>query len=224
MTTGTPDAPLLTVRGEAFLETAPERARLGVSVTARGRDRRSVLADLTHRSAAALDLVKSYGDAVEHVSTGALSIAPELAERGRGEKVRTYHGRAHLTALLTDFTALGELVTRLADLDLTEVDGPDWELRPDSASHREARTEAVRDAVRRAREYADALGTTVAALLELSDTGDDEPPRPRMARAMRQSAMLDTSPAPLDLEPPLLRVEAGVTARFTMAPVREPLT
>ncbi|MFF3843841.1 SIMPL domain-containing protein [Streptomyces sp. NPDC002328] len=221
---GTPHAPLLHVRGEATLEVDPEIARISVSVTARGRDRHTALDDLTRRNATALDLVKSYGDAVEHIATGALSITPELAPHGRGERIRTYHGHVHLTADLTDFTALGELTTRLADLDLTRVDGPWWHLRPDSPHHRDARRQAVHEAVRRAHEYADALGTTVAALIELADTGTQGGPRPRSAfdrRTIRMSATAqetETAPEPLDLEPQRIHLQAEVSARFTMVP------
>jgi uncharacterized protein YggE len=222
---GTPDAPLLAVRGEAELEVDPEIARIGVTVTARGKDRRTTLADLTHRNATVLDLVKSYGDAVENLSTGAVSIAPELGQRGRGERIRTYHGTVHLTAELTDFTALGELATRLADLDLTRVDGPWWALRTDSPVYRRARQQAVREAVQRAKEYAEALGTTVAAVLELADTGATGGGRPRSAfdrRAVRFSkAAADAeaaAPEPLDLEPQRMQVRAEVSAQFTMNP------
>ncbi|MPY63918.1 SIMPL domain-containing protein, partial [Streptomyces spongiae] len=168
---GTPDAPRIAVRGEAQLEVDPEIARIGVTVGARGKDRRAALDDLTRRNATALDLVKGYGDAVERVETGAFSITPELTKYGRGERVHAYHGRVHITAELTDFTALGELTTRLADLELTSVDGPWWALRPASPAHRRARQQAVREAVLRAREYAEALGTTLAALIELADIG-----------------------------------------------------
>lgn len=225
---GTPDAPRVAVRGEAHLEVDPEIARITITVAARGTDRRSALDDLTRRNATVLDLVKSYGDAVERVETGALSIAPELARRGRGERVRTYHGRVHLTAELTDFTALGELTTRLADLDLTRVDGPWWDLRPDSPAHGRARRQAVQEAVQRAREYAEALGTTLAALVELADIGAEEGRSYGAAqRGVRMAAMAapgggpgDEETAPLDLEPQRQHVRAQVNARFTMAPPR----
>ncbi|MHC3468679.1 SIMPL domain-containing protein [Streptomyces sp. 7R007] len=220
---GTPEAPRIAVRGEARLEVDPEIARIGVTVASRGKDRRTALDDLTRRNAAVLDLVKSYGEAVEHLETGAFSISPELRERGRGERIHAYHGRVHLTAELTDFTALGELTTRLADLDLTRVDGPWWALRPDSPAHRQARQQAVREAVQRAREYAEALGTTLAALVELADIGaENARPLAPAAPGARMRSMAagaeDTAAAPLDLEPQRQRVYAQVNARFTMRP------
>ncbi|MEV5790678.1 MULTISPECIES: SIMPL domain-containing protein [unclassified Streptomyces] len=220
---GTPDTPRLAVRGEAHLEVDPEIARIGITVTARGKDRREALADLTRRNTLALDLVKTHGDSVERVETGHFSISPELGRHGRGERVRAYHGHVHITAELNDFTALGELTTALADLDLTRVDGPWWDLRPDSPTHRAARRQAVHEAVRRAREYAEALGTTLAALVELADTGVEPAPLPapggaRFRRAAFAAEPADDEPAPLDLEPQRQHVHAQVDARFTMAP------
>ncbi|MFJ6543787.1 SIMPL domain-containing protein [Streptomyces sp. NPDC091385] len=220
---GTPDAPLLVVQGEAEFETGPEIARIGITVAARGRDRRTTLDDLTRRNAAVLDLVKSYGEALAELSTGVFSITPELSERGRGERVRSHQGQVRLDAEFTDFTALAELTTRLADLELTRVDGPWWSLRPGSPVHTEARRRAVADALTRAREYADALGTTLAALVELADTGADRPRTTaaygRAARSLTRGGPAEP-PEPLDLEPARLTVAAQVTARFTLVPPR----
>ncbi|MFI1163736.1 SIMPL domain-containing protein [Streptomyces sp. NPDC020801] len=221
---GTPDAPRIAVRGEAHLEVDPEIARIGITVTARGKDRRSALDDLTRRNNGVIDLVKTYGPAVERLETGAFSITPELTRHGRGERIRTYQGTVHLTAELSDFTALGELTTRLADLELTRVDGPWWSLRPDSPAHRQARRQAVHEAVQRAREYAEALGSTLAALVEIADIGAENtqpyPPAPGRMRSMAAygaSAQEDAA-APLDLEPQRQHVYAQLNARFTMAP------
>ncbi|MEC4021039.1 SIMPL domain-containing protein [Streptomyces sp. H27-D2] len=221
---GTPDTPRVAVRGEAHLEVDPEIARVGITVSARGPDRRTALEDLTRRNNHVLELVKSYGEAVENLETGSFTITPQLTDKGRHEKIRAYHGRVHIQATLTDFTALGELVTRLADLELTRVDGPWWALRRDSPAHREARQQAVREAVQRAREYAGALGAQLAALVELADQGAENaapagmPQNP--AGRMMRSAGYGGAPAPdapaLDLEPQRQTVYAQVNARFTM--------
>ncbi|MBX9425835.1 MULTISPECIES: SIMPL domain-containing protein [Streptomyces] len=218
----TPEAPQVTVRGEGRLEVDPELARIGVTVSARGTDRPTALADLTRRNTRVLDLLKAQGNALGSLETGSLSIAPELGRRGRGERVQSYRGRVRVTAELTDFTALGELVTRLADLELTSVDGPWWALRPDSSAYAEARRLAVTEAVQRARAYAEALGTSLASLLELSDAGlvgPGTPMAPVFAGAPAAFAAEGVGEAPaLDLEPQRQTVTAEVVARFTMRP------
>ncbi|MFJ2937665.1 SIMPL domain-containing protein [Streptomyces sp. NPDC087219] len=218
----TPEAPQVTVRGEGRLEVDPELARIWVAVSARGPDRSATLTDLTRRNALVLDLVKAQGSAVEKLETGSFSISPELTRKGRGERVHAFHGRVRVTAELTDFTVLGELVTRLADLELTSVDGPWWFLRPASPAYAEARRLAVTEAVQRARAYAEALGTSLSSLLELSDAGVAEPLMPRRAAfgsaAVAYAAEGVGEAPPLDLEPQRQTVTAEVVARFTMRP------
>ncbi|MBT2407978.1 MULTISPECIES: SIMPL domain-containing protein [unclassified Streptomyces] len=221
---GTPEVPRVAVRGEARIEVDPEIARIGITVSARGTDRRTALEDLTRRNNAVLDLIKSYGDPVEKLETGAFSITPELTRHGRAERVRAYHGRVHITAELNDFTTLGELTTRLADLDLTRVDGPWWALRPTSPAHGQARRQAVLEAVQRAREYAEALGAHLAALVELADLGAENAIALTAAapggtmRSMAYGSADEEAAPPLDLEPQRQTVYAQVNARFTMTP------
>ncbi|MFD0649555.1 SIMPL domain-containing protein [Streptomyces malaysiensis subsp. malaysiensis] len=220
---GTPDTPRVAVRGEAVLEVDPEIARLTITVSARGIDRRAALDDLTRRNNQVLALVKPYGEAVEKLETGAFSVTPEISPKGRHERVRAYHGRVHLTATLGDFTALGELTSRLADLDLTRVDGPWWGLRPDSPAYGRARQQAVREAVQRAREYAGALGARLVALTELADLEAEQGPLQPVAVAAprtrsRYDGPAEREPAALDLEPQRQTVYAHVNARFTMTP------
>ncbi|MFF2222434.1 SIMPL domain-containing protein [Streptomyces globisporus] len=221
---GTPTAPRVTVRGEAHLEVDPEIARITVTLTARNTDRRTTLDDLNRRNTTTLDLIKGYGDAIEKLETGTLTIRPELARHSRGERIRAYHGSIQLTATLNDFTTLGELVTRLADNDLTRVDGPWWALRPTSPHHAAARRQAVHEALQRAREYAEALDTRIGALLELSDTGSVGGATFATAtyggagvmRSARAESAADA--APVDLEPVRQNVDAQVEAAFTLIP------
>ncbi|MEU5640503.1 SIMPL domain-containing protein [Streptomyces milbemycinicus] len=220
---GTPETPRVAVRGEARLEVDPEIARLSITVSARGSDRRTALEDLTRRNAQVLDLVKSYGQAVEKLETGAFAITPQLTAKGRHERIHAYHGRVHLSVTVADFTALGELSTRLADLELTQVVGPTWALRPDSPAHAEARRQAVREAVQRAREYAGALDARLTALVELADLDSENAnqPYPVAYAAAPRGAGYGGAPqaAPaLDLEPQRQTVYAQVNARFTMSP------
>ncbi|MFD4126746.1 SIMPL domain-containing protein [Streptomyces globisporus] len=221
---GTPTAPRVTVRGEAHLEVDPEIARITVTLTARNTDRRTTLDDLNRRNTTTLDLIKGYGDAIEKLETGTLTIRPELARHSRGERIRAYHGSIQLTTTLNDFTTLGELVTRLADNDLTRVDGPWWALRPASPHHAAARRQAVHEALQRAREYAEALDTRIGALLELSDTGSVGGATFATAtyggagvmRSARAESAADA--APVDLEPVRQNVDAQVEAAFTLIP------
>jgi uncharacterized protein YggE len=209
---------IVSVRGEAHLEADPELCELAVTVTVRDKDRRAALELLTRRNKELLDQLKNdYGPALEKVETGHFSVYPEVRGR-RMDKVGPYQGSVRVRVVVRDFTVLGELATRIADSEGRAVDGPYWSLRRDSEVYRRARTEAVGEAVRRAREYAAAIGSQLTALLELADTGLSGAPAPQ-GRAMYAMAaagsLSDDSLPALDLEPTRQNVYAAVEARFS---------
>ena len=212
---------VVSVRGEANVEADPELCELAVTVTARDKDRRTALEQLTQRNKALLDQVKAdYGEALEKLETGRFSVYPEWRNK-RSDKIGPYQGSVRVRIVVKDFTVLGEMVTKIADADGRAIDGPYWSLRRDSEVYRRARAEAVGEAVRRAREYADALGSQLTALLELADTGlstgGAPAPQGRAMYAMAASAgggMDEGAPA-LDLEPTRQNVYAAVEARFS---------
>lgn len=127
---------MVTVRGEATAEVAPELARVGVTVTARDRDRARVLRDLDERARAVDEVLDRHTSAIEHVETEALRVNPQFATNKPRERVSGYEGSFRRTVVLHDFEPLGDLLALLADNELTSVVGPWWSLRPDSEAHR----------------------------------------------------------------------------------------
>jgi len=221
----TDQVPVISVRGEAYLEADPEIAVINVQVQARDRDRRAVLDRLVSRNRQVLDLVREYGDAVEKVESGPASAHPEFKPKGDRERVAGYYGQASARVTVRDLSVLGELVARLAELDLVTVAGPWWSLRPESPVYREARVAAARDATLRAEEYAAAFGGRLGELIEAADTGlltsagsrHADVAAPRAFAAQLRGGLVDEAPS-LDLEPVRQSVTAQVDARFTMLP------
>ncbi|MEV6814174.1 SIMPL domain-containing protein [Micromonospora sp. NPDC051296] len=208
------DGPVVTVRGEAYREVAPEVARFAVTALARDRDREATLTRLAERAAAVRVLLDSAEPAIDRRETGDLRVRPET--RRSGERVVAWHGSVVTTVTVTDFTALGELMLRLADQDQVEVAGPWWSLRPDSPTYREARHAAIADALQRAREYAEALGAQVTDLIELADEGGTG--QPMMARmAFEAGGVAGGGPPELELDPQPQGVHAAVRARFAIS-------
>ena len=176
-------------------------------------------------------MVREYGDAVEKTESGPASAHPEFKPKGDRERVAGYTGQASARVTVRDLSVLGELVARLAELELVTVAGPWWSLRPDSPVYREARVAAARDATRRAGEYAAAFGGRLGELVEAADTGlltsqwspqaGAPASRAMMAAARMGGGYAGEAPS-LDLEPARQSVTAQVDARFTMLPPESP--
>lgn len=206
------DAPTISVRGEAVREVPPEIARFSVEVTAADADRQAALRRLAERVEGLRATLDEYASAIERRETGGLQVWPET--RRRGERVTAYRGSVATVVTVTDFAVLGELMLRLADQDQTSVFGPWWALRPDSPAHREARRAAVADAIRRATEYADAVGARLVRLLEIADAGLEAQPITRAAAMAFAAAPEDAGAPHFDLDPQVQTVHAQVSMRF----------
>ena len=216
-----PNEPVISVRGAAVLEVEPEVAVVWVTVMARDRDRRRAVEALAGRTNRITAQIKGYGEAVEKLDSGRVSVRPEFKEGKPRERITGYVAQANLTATVANFDVLGDLVAGLADQDMVAVGGPDWQLRPTSPVHREARLAAAKDAIQRAREYAEAFGGTITGLIEAADTGLLAPqPEPGVFRAALAAPAAAGQPydaAPeFDFEPAKQTVSAEIEARFTM--------
>ncbi len=203
-----PDQPLITVRGEASLEVPAEIARFTVAVLAKHPDRTTVLSRLNERGSAVQAILDAHRDAIEDMETTAIQVSPIIDYGKSRERVLGYRAGLRHTIAVTDFDRLGELLARLADQELTEVAGPWWALRPDSPVH---------DAVRRAREYADALGGELTGLIELTDGQVRSEPPVRFAASRMMAPGQQAEPEfSFELSPARQTVSAAVEARFRM--------
>lgn len=205
--------PQVVVRGQAVLTVPPEVADVVAGVRVRARDRETALERCRARLDEVAAVVAGAGDAVETSETAGVSVYLEHSEQGEGRPVATVETRI----LLARLEAAGDLVVALGRLDDVAVSGPYWRLRPDSPAFADARLAAVRDAVRRARQYAAAFGAELTALVEVADAGTAGDGGPRVAKAAMGVARFEQTELTLDLTPGQQEVHGSVEVRFTMS-------
>lgn len=212
------DEPVLAVRGEADREVDAEIVTFAVNVSARSRNRAETMQRLQERLAQVLRLLDGCRAGIEKRETSGLGVYPEH-KKGSGERVANYAGNVTVSVTVADFAVLGELVPRLAELDQVAIFGLNWALRPDSPAFGEARRTAITDAIARARDYADALGSRILGLELLADAGlggSDGVHFAARSRSLGYQGGGET--AALDLEPQRQQVHAQIEARFRISP------
>ncbi|MER6504806.1 SIMPL domain-containing protein [Streptomyces sp. NPDC001455] len=162
---------MISVRGEATLEVDPELCEFVVTVMTRDKEHSTAVEKLIERKNDLVDDLKStYGEALEKIESGIICVVPEH-KGSRDDKIRSRLGSTRVQVVVKDLSCVGEMITRIANAEMRIVDGPFWSLRRDSAFHRQARREAVSEAMVRASEYAEATGTRITGLIELTDAG-----------------------------------------------------
>lgn len=209
--------PVVSVRGEATLEVDPDIAVLSISLNVRERDREETLRVMGEQGRALAEIADRFGAGIEKFETGDLGVYPEMRE-GSLDRVAFYVGHTTLTITVVDFAVLSDLIVAAGELPLVQVYGPQWQLRPSSPWRREARTAATTDAIRRAREYAEAFGCQLIGLLEVSDSGMTDGSQVGMTHEGRMSmSKMDSGQAALDLQPVKQQVYGSIEARFSMS-------
>ena len=215
MTEPTGPAPLVTVRGEAQLEGPPDLATLALTLHASGDSAERTRSQLAEGSAAVTQLLQRFEQALERSSTSGLHVSPVFNRRSPA-KITGYQGTFTTQIVVADFDSLSPLVLALTALPNSQIDGPWWSLRPDNQMFRDARLAAIADARRRADDYAAAFGTTLADLVEVSDTNAGF----GGVREMRAFAMAKgADDASFEFEPAVQTVSGQVTVRFSLKTV-----
>jgi uncharacterized protein YggE len=205
----------VTVRGEAQLEGPPDLATLALTLHASGDSAERTRSQLAEGSAAVTQLLQRFEAALERSSTSQLHVSPVFNRRSPA-KITGYQGTFTTQIVVADFDSLSPLVLALTALPNSQIDGPWWSLRPDNQMFRDARLAAIADARRRADDYAAAFGTTLADLVEVSDTNAGL----GGVREMRAFAMAKgADDASFEFEPAVQTVSGQVTVRFSLKTV-----
>ncbi len=215
---------VITTAGESNLDVDPELAELYLTIAAQEPDRTLAVRKVTERAAQAKVVLDSYSAAIERTETGGVSVYPQYKDGNN--RIIGYQASLSSTVRVTDFAVLGEMLGALGRCDGASFHGPNWRLRDNSEHYRAARLAAVEDALRRARDYAAALGTQVTGLIELADSGllsggnaDHGGGSMMMARGFAGAAgMSDAAQPAFDLQPARQSVTARIEARFSVQP------
>lgn len=203
------DAPEIVTQGTGREERTADRAELGVTFVGRGRDRPAAVTELGRRVTAAEGALSGQALTVRHRRLW-------VSNEWRGDRVTGCTAREDLALVVTDVTALAELLGALVATQPADLHGPRWLLDDPSAALREAQRRAVADARERAEGYAAALGGRLGPLRRLTDAAE------HAGRGAYRLAAADAETAPdvrdLGLEPEPVEVTAHCTASWTLLP------
>ena len=220
---------VIRVRGEYEREVPAERGTARVVVRAQGPEPGPVRARVEADCSTVLAGVRAWHDpdagpvrryVVDQVRTS----VQHPAHKGR-PRPPVHHASVSLAVEFDDVARLGGWLSELGALENVGVRGIDWDL---SGEHRReveraARQEALRQALARAQDYADALDLGTVSARSIADVGLlDTRPAPVAARAFA-AAPAGAAPESDDglgalLAPDDITVRAAVEAEFVVAP------
>jgi uncharacterized protein YggE len=235
-----PSAPVLSVRGEARRTVAPDSVLLPGAITLTAGSK----PDALHEAAAALDSMtadlRTLGGspltpeteraALTWSAFSAATHAEGHHDPATGEHRLTGRVSATVAVIITvrDFALLDQLGALLAAHERMSIHHAGWGVDPDNPAWPEVRAEAIYSAIRKGRDYAAALGGTLAGVVHVADTGllgGDSPgpvglsgPQHFVRAAAATAGGVGPSDVP-SLDPVPQELVATIEARFTAAGV-----
>jgi uncharacterized protein YggE len=209
--------PTISVVGEGLATARPDMAVVWVGVVSQAPRARDALGQNSKSMAEVIATVKNAGIEARDIETSQISLRPQYTYPGQGSreapKLAGYEASNNLSIRVRDFDKLGSLLDSLVTSGANQIRGIELTIAETGPLRDQARTAAMKDAMRKAEIIADAAGVRIVRLFSAAED-IAELPRPM---AMRMTAE-DAQRAPVPVEAGEQEIRGRVTAVFEIAP------
>jgi uncharacterized protein len=200
----------ITVTGQGTVKAAPDEANFSTGVITQGATASQALAANSRAMNAVFATLKRVGIPDKDIQTSNLSLMPQYQSCKPGvacpQRIVGYQVSNNMNVTVEDFAKTGPVLDALVSSGSNQISGISFSIRNDKPLLKQARQEAVRDAVERAQAYAAGAGVSLGPILSIEEAGS-EPVRP-LYRAM--AVMAEAPP------PPVAGGEESVSASVTI--------
>jgi uncharacterized protein YggE len=208
------ETPTVTVRGEAVVRAEPDEATLWIMLTALKEDPGQALSDVSRRSDGLIAMLNEFGIAKADRATTGVTVYEEFDHTRGGRRSLGHRAIANVSVRLTDPEVIGRLIVRATTELQARIHGPHWQIAPQNPVRLQAAREAAADAERKARAYAEGVGTRLGRLIKLAEP-DAVPLRPRSSTGAPM-ALTAAGGQPMPIEPGESEVTAAIDATFAL--------
>lgn len=203
------DARVISVMGQGTVEAVPDMATISIGVTQEANEAAAALAATSARVRDVLSRMEAEGIASRDMQTQGLSLQP-IWSNMRGDtdmppRIVGFVARNGVVVRVRDLAALGRILDLTVQDGANDFDGLLFGLQDPEPVQAEARKAAVRDAMQRAADLAEAAGVTLGPIRSITESGGFARPMQMEMSAMRSSA-----------DVPIASGEVGITAQVSM--------
>ena len=187
--------PRILVSGEGRVDVAPDLAVLSLTVTREAESARAALDANSAAMSEVLAAMQAEGIEQRDLQTANFAIQPKYLhppKRSSGERepprIVGYTVRNSLTVRVRDMKRVGAILDKSVSLGVNEGGSILFTNDDPSAALKQARVEAVQDALERANTLAVAAGVKAGRILEISEQSFQPRPMPMMRAEMAMAA------------------------------------
>ena len=186
--------PVISVTGEGDAAVAPDLAIISLGVAETRKTAREALDVANGAMSAVIDALKKQGIAPRDLQTSGLSIQAQYSypqnEDGTPKLpvLTGYMVSNTLTVRIRDLAKVGAIIDQAVSLGVNQGGDIRFTNEDPASTVTEARTEAVKNAIDKARTLADAADVKLGRILEITEAADPGDPRPLMSARMAKEA------------------------------------
>jgi uncharacterized protein YggE len=188
------DSPMdrtVTVSASAEIAATPDIARIATGVTTEAATAREALSRNNEAMSKVVEGLKSAGIEPKDIQTGSFNVEPRYTSPRDNQPpvIDGYRVTNQVNVTARDLGRLGEVLDRLVTLGANQVHGLAFEVSKAETLKDDARREAMANAHRRAKLYAEAAGASVGEVVAIAEDAAAVAPRPYAMGRMAASAV-----------------------------------
>jgi len=199
----------ITVIGQGHVDTVPDMATITLGVVSEGKTAAIALSENSQSLAKILVLLKQAGIEERDIQTRNLSLSPRWNNRSSKSgppEIIGFIARNTVSVRVRDLDKLGEVLDASVKTGANSFQGLGFGLQQPASAQNQARQNAVKDAVAKARLYADAAGVKLGKVIIITESARQGGGPVAYARM----AEMDSAPVPV------ARGEISTTSSVTM--------
>ena len=179
----------ITVSASGTVEAVPDQARISTGVSIEAPTAREALSQNTGLMRKVVDDLKSKGVEARDIQTASFNVEPvmDYSKDGQAPRVRGYRVNNQVVVLVRNLDGLGNILDDVVSAGSNHINGLSFEVSKADELKDQARTEAVANALRRAKLLAAASGAEVGKVVQISEEVSSPMPvaysAPRLAKA-----------------------------------------
>ncbi len=209
--------PTISVQATGTSSVEPDIATVQLTVLREAKTARAALSANTEAMQQVLDAMKAAGIAEKDLQTSNFSIQPQWfypRQKTNGQqdepRITGYQVSNALTVRIRDLSSLGEVLDQAVTLGVNSGGNIVFSSSKADEARQEARADAMKRAIDKARVLTDAAGASLGRILKISEQGGRIAPRP-IARAARLEMAADSAPVPVAAGESTYRVTVSVS-------------
>lgn len=184
---------VIVVTGQGEATAVPDQAQISAGVITQAKTASAALAENTRAMNSVFAALKRAGIPERSIQTSNFNISPQYTpydgNNPGSQKIVGYQVSNQVTVKIDDVSKVGEGLDALVASGANQAGGISFGFKNPKPLLADARAEAVKDAMEKARTYAGAAGITLGGIVSIQESGGDYPrPVPMYAMAKQDAA------------------------------------